>query len=111
MRREVTRGYIVRSTDPSRQITEVLDRLDLRQRCRPFTRCIECNGPIGALSPEKWGDEYSAAMDRVPEGVRSWCREYFLCGGCGRIYWRGSHYDRLEKIVGEIMGKDRAAYD
>ncbi len=109
MRRSVTRGFIVRSTDPAAQVTEVLDRLDLWSRCSPFTRCIECNGIIGRLDPADGGDEYPDAMGLVPPGVRSWCTEYFRCRGCGRIYWRGSHYDKLDRAVREIMeaGKER----
>ena len=55
MRRKVARGLYVRNTDPEKQVAEVLDRLDLRGRCRPFTRCIECNGAIEALDPDDAG--------------------------------------------------------
>jgi len=44
--RSVTHGYCVRSSDPWRQIGEVLKRFDLRGSIRPFTRCSACNGIV-----------------------------------------------------------------
>jgi uncharacterized protein len=101
MRRKVARGLYVRNTDPERQVTEMLDRLDLRAKCRPFTRCIECNGPIAALDPD--GPGFADAAEGVPPGVRSWCREYYRCGGCGRVYWKGSHYEKLARTVDAML--------
>lgn len=97
MRRKVSRGLYVRNTDPDLQVDEVLERLDLRKLCRPFTRCIECNGLIGPVDPGPAG-----IMDLIPPGVRSWCAEYYRCRGCGRIYWKGSHYEKLMKRVDKI---------
>ena len=101
MRRKVARGLYVRNTDPELQVEEILDRLDLRSLCRPFTRCIECNGAIAAFDPGAPGSAEDAAG--IPEGVRSWCSEYFRCRDCGRIYWKGSHYEKLRKRVEKIL--------
>jgi uncharacterized protein with PIN domain/sulfur carrier protein ThiS len=96
MRRMVERGLYVRSTDPEKQLEEILDRLDLRRQCRPFTRCLECNGKIEEMDKNKW----TGIIEReVPPGVRAWCGDYSRCSSCGKIYWRGSHYDRLKKIA------------
>lgn len=100
MRRKVARGFYVRNTDPEKQVAEVLDRLDLRGRCRPFTRCIECNGAIEALDPDAPG---AAVTAEIPPGVRAWCREYYRCRGCGRVYWKGSHYEKLVKTIEKIL--------
>jgi len=78
-----------------------MDRLDLRGRCRPFTRCIECNGAIESLDVTDGGSADLAG--RIPPGVRSWCREYYRCRGCGRIYWKGSHYEKLKKRLEGIL--------
>jgi uncharacterized protein with PIN domain len=101
MRRNVSRGIIIRSTDPDRQIVEVLERLQLWSRCRPWTRCIECNGMLRGL--DTLGGEFEALRERIPPGVLSWCGEYYLCGSCGKIYWKGSHYEKLKRIVERIM--------
>jgi len=100
MRRKVARGLYIRNTDPEKQVAEVLDRLDLRGRCRPFTRCIECNEMIESLDPDVPGGAEAAG---IPPGVRAWCREYYRCRGCGRIYWKGSHYGKLVKTVEKFL--------
>ncbi len=101
MRKIVSRGLYVRSTDPDGQVAEVLERLQLRDLCRPFTRCVACNGMIGKFDADDPGSRDAAAG--IPPGVRSWCREYYRCAGCGRIYWKGSHYERLIKRVEKIL--------
>ncbi|MCU0847639.1 MAG: Mut7-C ubiquitin/RNAse domain-containing protein [Spirochaetes bacterium] len=103
MRRNVSRGICIRSTDPWIQTDEVLDRLRLRDECRPFTRCIECNGLIDEI-PKNGSDK--TIRPYVPEGVLSWCDEYFRCSGCGKIYWKGSHYEKLKSIAGKFFHGD-----
>jgi len=103
MRRNVTRGIIIRNTDPEKQVAEVLDRLHLRHLCRPFTRCIACNGLIRPL--EYGSPEFLSKKHLIPEGVLQWCLEYYCCADCGKIYWKGSHYDKLRVIVNKILDK------
>jgi uncharacterized protein len=92
MRADVDRGYWVRSTEPKKQLVEVLRRFDLGGSMRPFTRCMRCNGVLEEVSPE-------AVMHRLPESVRS--KDGFrLCPGCGRVYWEGSHHARMKEILG-----------
>ncbi len=78
---------------------EVLDRLDLRSRCDPFLRCVECNGLIETVSE---GD-LNGYIAIIPPGVMEWCREFYRCPSCGRVYWKGSHYDRLVKVIEKIL--------
>lgn len=101
MRKIVMKGLYVRNTDPEKQVIEVLERLDLWGKCRPFTRCIECNGKVVEFNPD---DNNYSQSKKIPEGVREWCNEYFSCVSCGNIYWKGSHYEKLKKTVEIIMG-------
>jgi uncharacterized protein len=102
MRSGVLRGYAVRDTHPPRQVIELLDRFSLRDLCRPFTRCLECNGTIESMNSDD--PESAADAKRIPPGVRSWCSEFYRCASCRRIYWKGSHYERLVGMAGEILG-------
>ncbi|MBN2078894.1 MAG: MoaD/ThiS family protein [Spirochaetes bacterium] len=97
MRKNVSRGLWVRATDPELQVEEILDRLDLRALCRPFTRCVECNGIIEAVN-----DRDPEIGTRVPPGVLAWCSVYHRCRQCGRFYWKGSHYEKLRKRLEKI---------
>jgi hypothetical protein len=103
MRKIVTRGIIIRSRNPDRQIIEVIERLQLKSLISPFTRCIECNGlltDVPAGSPE-----FESLKSRIPSGVFEWCTEYRICASCGRVYWSGSHYDKLKERVEIILSR------
>jgi uncharacterized protein with PIN domain len=95
--REVTHGYWVRATDPAAQVVEVLDRFDLRGNAKPFTRCTVCNGTLVAVAPQEVEGE-------VPP--RAWERghEYHRCVGCRKVYWKGTHFTRLEAFVRRAIG-------
>jgi uncharacterized protein len=41
----------------------------------------------------------SAVDARLPERTRQAFDEFRACGGCGRVYWKGSHWGRLAAIV------------
>ncbi len=107
MRKIVTRGIIVRSRNPEKQIIEVIKRLQLRSLIMPFTRCVECNGIIKALDIDSPDSVFLKAS--IPEGVLSWCTEYYICNSCGRPYWKGSHYDKLVVKVKKLLRKVKDA--
>lgn len=104
MRKNVSRGMYVKNTDPKEQISEVLNRLDLWSKCKPFSRCIDCNGSFKKLEYE--GKDFNKVKSDIPECVLGWCREYFQCASCKKIYWKGSHFDKLTKIINRILSKD-----
>lgn len=103
MRRIVDRGMILRNTDPFLQVVEVLERLDLWEDVQPFNRCLMCNGAIRQLvvDSEAW-DQFQS---EIPPGVKSWCDVYYRCEGCGRLYWSGSHYNRMVALIERIMNE------
>jgi uncharacterized protein with PIN domain len=108
MRRNVSRGIIIRNTDPAKQVIEVINRLDLWSAIKPFSRCIECNGTIRELPVS--GGEFPELKSAIPEGVIAWCDEYYICGSCKKIYWKGSHYLKLkafEEWVRSMKGADK----
>lgn len=101
MRNSVERGRIIRNKDPLLQAAEVLEHFGLCSDIKPFTRCIQCNGNIESVHIDS--EEYREIEGQIPPGVKSWCSEYQRCRGCGKIYWRGSHYDNMERLIDRIM--------
>lgn len=90
--RRVTHGYAVRSTNPPDQFREVMKRFDLIERVAPFTRCLRCNGPLDQADPR-------VVSSRVPRRVRERHTLFRACRACGRVYWAGSHHDRLRRVL------------
>ncbi len=96
MRRRLTHGCYVRAQRPLRQLQYVMDRCDLYRLAAPFTRCMECNGLL--IEAQK-----AAVCGRVPDDVAERFDAFWQCEGCGRVYWRGSHYRRLCERVDGIL--------
>ncbi len=91
----VTHGYWVRATDPPAQFREVIDAFDLRRSFQPFTRCMECNGQL------RVADE-AAVLDHIPFAVLVAYDEFWQCETCHKIYWKGSHYTQLARLIETI---------
>jgi uncharacterized protein with PIN domain len=94
-RGEVTHGAFIRSTRPQEQLREVVDRFDLRALFRPFTRCLVCNGRLREATVNEIGQ-------RVPDGVRERHTVFRACEACGRVYWRGTHQERMEAEIAAL---------
>ncbi len=95
-RKAVTHGYWLRNTDPRRQVREVVDQLDLARLVRVFSRCMICNAPLEQVAE-------SDVRDRLPPGIRGRFELLARCPGCERVYWPGSHYDRMVELVKALL--------
>lgn len=97
-RSEVERGYFVRAIHSEEQLAEVLRALQLEALVEPFTRCRECNMPLT--------DANAQDVDaRVPPRIRSLYDRYKRCPSCGRVYWEGSHFRRMQGVLARILPK------
>jgi uncharacterized protein with PIN domain len=94
--KDVSHGYWIRNTDPKKQIKEIIDYLGLRSHMFPFTLCVECNGALEFI-------EKSKVEKRLPTGTKQYYQDFLQCSDCGKIYWRGSHFEKLKKLVDELM--------
>lgn len=97
-RKMVTHGYIVRETIPRVQILEVIKRFDLPTSFSPFKRCIRCNGLLEAVQKEK-------IIDRLQPNTMRYFDEFRICTKCSRIYWKGSHYERMKEFIDAILAE------
>jgi uncharacterized protein with PIN domain len=88
----IQHGYWIRQTDPGLQFVEVLRRFDLAERMDPFVRCMECNTLLVHADVDE-------VADRLPGDTRECFSEFRRCPGCDRIYWQGSHYERLVRLL------------
>jgi uncharacterized protein with PIN domain len=95
MRKAVTHGYCLRSLDPLEQLVEVVRRFDLASRVAPFHRCLRCNHPLERVSKEE-------VLDRLEPLTRLYFEEFQICPACRQIYWKGSHYEKMQKLVEEL---------
>jgi uncharacterized protein with PIN domain len=52
-------------------------------------RCSVCNSILVEATPEE-------VAHRVPRYVLRRHRQFMLCAGCDRVYWRGSHWRNIQ---------------
>jgi uncharacterized protein with PIN domain len=95
MRKVVTHGYCLRSLDSLEQLTEVVQRFDLTKSITPFHRCVHCNHPLESISKE-------AILDRLEPLTKQYFEEFHICPACKQIYWKGSHYERMQSLIEQI---------
>lgn len=91
-RSDVTHGYCVRSDDADQQLIEVLRRFDCASRTAPFSRCMKCNGLLEDVSKDE-------ILEQLEPKTRKYYEKFRRCTGCGKIYWKGTHFERLHSLV------------
>lgn len=97
-RRTVTHGYLVRSLEPREQLAEVLARFDIAGQVHAFGRCISCNAVLERISR-------LSVLDHLPPAVAESHAEFSRCPGCGKIFWRGTHWEAMKKLAADVLGR------
>jgi hypothetical protein len=96
MRNLVSQGYWLRSKIPRQQLVEVLDRYNFASQTTPFQRCIRCNHLLEPTSK-------AAVLPRLEPLTRRYFNEFSICPNCDQIYWRGSHYERMQRFIDQVL--------
>lgn len=99
---KITRGYWIRHTDPEQQTIEVLKKFDLYRQCNPFTSCLECGGLLAQV-------EKKEIVDTLLPETKQYYESFMKCQDCQRIYWEGTHYLKLKKLVEKFTGNKKPA--
>lgn len=59
-------------------------------------RCMSCGGELQRIPKE-------TVWARIPPKTRLWLDEYFVCGRCARLFWRGTHWQRIQRALTECQ--------
>jgi len=89
------KALLIESDDYREQLSQVVRELRLDCRLRPFTRCLECNQ---TLVPRSKDD----VKGLVPPYVFGTQRQYMQCPACLRLYWRGTHWQRMKEELEKL---------
>jgi hypothetical protein len=81
----------VRAVKPREQVKEILTRLDLYHELHPFTRCLRCNGELEDVDKQ-------TVLHQLEPKTRTYYDRFRRCKECGQAYWKGSHFNRMEKL-------------
>ncbi len=66
----------------------------------PFSRCLHCNGRLEAVEKS----EVLAPLAAEPLTLRYY-DDFRRCPECQRIYWPGTHTQKLASLVTRLLGE------
>ncbi len=89
------KAILPQSDEPELQMRQVIDSLNLDCQFKPFSICLECNQPLEEKSKER-------VEGLVPPYVFQTQNQYMQCPGCHRIYWRGTHWQRMREKLNKF---------
>jgi uncharacterized protein with PIN domain len=95
----VDHGYYIRAVEKHAQLVEVVKKFDLYSQFRSFSRCMTCNT---ALSPTP---RETIRLGRIDPAIHNCYEEFYFCPSCDKFFWRGSHFDRMEQYIREILDR------
>ncbi|WP_209319896.1 Mut7-C ubiquitin/RNAse domain-containing protein [Ancylomarina longa] len=93
---KISHAYFVRAIDRHEQLIEVVKKFDLYSQFRSFTRCMTCNASLYEISKE----EIINKIDRETARVFN---QFFYCKHCDKVFWKGSHFKRMEAFIRELV--------
>lgn len=79
--------HVAMRETPVQQLGRVMRWRGLRLR---EPRCMSCGGALRPVAKQK-------VSERIPPRTARWRDEYFLCAGCGRLFWQGTHWQRISE--------------
>ena len=100
--RDILRGCYVHALKPEAQLREVAARYAIAERMRAFSLCLHCNLPLQPASAD-------AIAAQVPETIQAQYTTFMYCAGCRRVYWEGSHWDRMRRVLAGALDVAPAA--
>ena len=86
----------ITSSHSLEQLQQVMEHFHLKNDMQPFTRCLVCNGP---LQPVSKVDIEGSLQPNTKESFNN----FWQCSTCRRIYWEGSHYERMQQLVKQVQ--------
>jgi len=89
-RNKVVWGRFLRADDPDGQLLETSRVFGLSPPFAIMSRCLRCNVLLQPVAKE-------AILHRLEPKTKKYFHDFSICPGCGRIYWAGSHHEKMRE--------------
>lgn len=96
--KDVLDGYYVRAVEKHEQLREVVRKFSLVNKFKSFTRCMTCNSELIPKGKNEIGH-------RVEQEILKVFNDYFYCSTCNKVFWKGSHFERMEKLILSLINE------
>lgn len=82
--------FHVKKVHNSRQVAEIMNAFKLKMPAKIAPRkCAACNGELGRARKKD-------VAGKVHKNVLKHYRSFWVCEKCGHVFWKGSHWERIE---------------
>lgn len=93
--RRVEALYVPQQLTKTEQLAFVLMMYNLPRR---GPRCMACGGRLEEVP------KHRVAGEAPPLAFRN-CERFWRCARCGRLLWRGTHWQRIERRLADAAGR------
>ena len=98
-RSDVKRVVFIDVNDVYGQLQQVVDELAItRQDIRIFSICTTCNSALYEIDKQ-------SLFGLVPDYIWETHHQFHRCRQCERIYWAGSHAERVKMVIEKLFEK------
>jgi len=94
-RKESFSRILIISDNHEQQLQEISNLLILSADLL-FSRCTECNFNLQMVKKEK-------IQKLIPEFIYNNFKEFNVCRKCGKIFWKGSHYNAIKYKLNNLL--------
>lgn len=93
-------AVLIRGNDELEQIMQIHKSIKFEEFVMDTnnSRCIVCNGKLQPV--EKY-----RIIGKIPEGVLEREEKFWMCDGCKKIYWQGTHFEKLQEFVNKLNNR------
>lgn len=88
-------GLFIEGQDLEAQLAQVMREARLRPKVKAGVRCPLCNERLQGVKKDQ-------IRGLVPAYVYFAHEEFTRCPRCGKIFWRGTHWERIERRLREM---------
>lgn len=89
------RALLLGPHDLMHRLRLVADEVGLDSVGRAFTICLECNQRLRDRPKESVREVVPAYVFRTQEAFKD-------CPACGRVYWQGTHWARMRRVMADV---------
>ena len=86
-------GFLIESDQLLNQMVQIVEEFSIELEGK--SRCTMCNGTLEELGREN-------VIDLVPKGTLEQNSEFYRCRDCGKVYWKGAHWENIRKKMDRI---------
>jgi len=101
-RKQIVFGRYIRASDPALQLKEVLSLFSITSLPQSLTRCLQCNHVLQPVAKED-------ILPRLEPLTIRYFEVFKICPSCDKIYWQGSHVDRMMTLLAETDLQQKTA--